>query len=525
MILTLQRYNILVKYKKGTHMYLADTLSRAPESMQNVEKHQDVYKIEEEIKLCESISTIEMIRTGVPYLEERVVTISEHTFEKIKQETTADKQLTILKQQILRGWPNEKKNVSDEIKCYWNFRSDLTIEDGVVLKGNQILIPVNLRKEFLKRLHLSHLGIEATQKLARESVFWPNINGEIRDIVQSCETCTKLAANQKKIKMQSYETPKEPFEIVSMDVFEIDIKGKRRKFLVTVDHFSDFFEIDELKDLSSSCTILICKRNFSRHGIPKTVISDGATNFSSSEFQKFSTDWEFKHVMSSPHYPQSNGKAESAVKVVKMMIKKSIDSNEDFYKMLLAHRNTPNKINSSPSRRLMGRWLRCQLPNFNSLEDIPYSETEAKITENRKKTKKYYDKSATERSDLRVGENVWFKKLPESELWSKGTIEGDEGNRSYSVRTPDGALLRRNERFIKPNDISPVIEPEICNDEEPNEEAPRNEVVESEAVEIQDGPDNSPTSTPTPVSSNPARSPRPRRTRRVPARMNDYLLY
>lgn len=61
--------------------------------------------------------------------------------------------------------------------------------------------------------------------------------------------------------MKSYEAPKEAFEMISMDAFEIEIKGKKRRFLVTVDHYSDYFEIDELKDLSSSCLILICKRN------------------------------------------------------------------------------------------------------------------------------------------------------------------------------------------------------------------------------------------------------------------------
>lgn len=521
MILTLQRYNLLVKYKNGTSMYLADTLSRAPESLQNIEKQNDIYKISQEIDLCETVSTLRIINTGINYYDNKIVKISDESIQRIKEETNTDGQLQHLKQQIIKGWPEEKHKLSNELKCFWNYRADLTIEDGIILKGNQILIPVKLRKEFLKKIHLGHLGIEATQKLAKEVVFWPNLNNEIKDLVQSCETCAKLSANQKRIEMKSYEVPKEPFEIISMDVFEVDIKGKKRRFLVTIDHYSDYFEIDELKDLSSACVILICKRNFSRHGIPRTVITDGATNFSSQEFKKFSNDWEFNHVMSSPHYPQSNGKAESAVKVVKTLIKKSIDSNTDFYQMLLLHRNTPNKTNFSPAKRLMNRWLRCHIPSINKdLEPIEQQCVQDKIKENKNKAKIYYDRHSVSRQDLEVDEDVWYKKMPESETWSKGKIESKDGNRSYTVRTSEGAMLRRNEKFIKPDSTHP--ETSSCENEERGDD-----VVESSPTEDKENVQNPPNQSPT-IMSNDNEDERPTRQRRqtkLPSRYKDYVFY
>lgn len=143
-----------------------------------------------------------------------------------------------------------------------------------------------------------------------------------------------------------------------MDVCELNVSGKTRYFLITVDHYSDFFEIDELNSLSAKTTIVMCRKNFSRYGIPAKVITDNGTNFVNVEFRKFASEWEFNHATSSPHHQQANGKAKSTVKIAKQLLKKALASNTDFYKSLLLWRNTPNKMGSSPAKRMFCRWLR-----------------------------------------------------------------------------------------------------------------------------------------------------------------------
>ena len=56
--------------------------------------------------------------------------------------------------------------------------------------------------------------------------------------------------------------------------------------------------------------------------MPCELVSDNGPQFASSEFADFAKEWGFQHTTSSPHYPRSNGLAESSVKVVKGLMKK-----------------------------------------------------------------------------------------------------------------------------------------------------------------------------------------------------------
>ena len=78
-----------------------------------------------------------------------------------------------------------------------------------------------------------------------------------------------------------------------------------------------------------------------RYGIPNEVVLDSGSVFTSRELKAFAKEYGFKHVTTSPYHHQCNGKAESAVKEAKKILKKCSASNGDPYLLLLAHRNAP----------------------------------------------------------------------------------------------------------------------------------------------------------------------------------------
>ncbi|XP_037800547.1 uncharacterized protein LOC119595491 [Penaeus monodon] len=87
---------------------------------------------------------------------------------------------------------------------------------------------------------------------------------------------------------------------------------------------------------------------------------------SSQEFSIFLQRWGVHHIMSSPHYPQSNGHAEAAVKKVKYLIMKTAPNRnidcEEFDRGLLELRNTPNFAGRSPAQILFGMPFRSCVP-------------------------------------------------------------------------------------------------------------------------------------------------------------------
>ena len=87
---------------------------------------------------------------------------------------------------------------------------------------------------------------------------------------------------------------------------------------------------------TSSHTV-ICKLKcyFARYGIPEYVVSDNARHFTSSEFEQFSREWNFKQITSSPRFPQSNGFTERAMKTAKEIL-----NQDDIFLAILAYRST-----------------------------------------------------------------------------------------------------------------------------------------------------------------------------------------
>ena len=141
---------------------------------------------------------------------------------------------------------------------------------------------------------------------------------ETRDYISKREVYTSCKKEQRKEALISHNTRSHPWEIVGSDIFHFD-----NRHLCTVDYYSSYFEINPLKDKTAREVIRTIKRHFSGCGIPNKLMSDNGLSFNSYEFQQFATNYDVEHVASSPHYPQSNGKVENAVKSAKTSLNKS----------------------------------------------------------------------------------------------------------------------------------------------------------------------------------------------------------
>ena len=193
------------------------------------------------------------------------------------------------------------------------------------------------------------------------------------------------------------------------DLFSFDIYN----YLIVVDYFTGFWEVDRLQPDTLSCTVINKLRPlFARHGIPYVVVTDNGPHFASQEFAEFSEQWGFQHMTSSPNYRQSNGKAESAVKAAKLILKKCRHSGDDAWLAVLEHRNTPTQgLNSSLAQRLFERYTRTVLPVAPSTPKPQPTDPSfaARLKSRQEQQAATYNRHATPLRPLVIGESMWVR--------------------------------------------------------------------------------------------------------------------
>ena len=165
-------------------------------------------------------------------------------------------------------------------------------------------------------------------------------------------------------------------------------------------------------------------------------MTDNGPQFTSEEFQKFSATYQLEHTTSSPYHHQSNGKAESAVKQAKRLLRTCDTSGNDVYLALLAVRNTPQTThNTSPAQRMLNRRTKTPLPiGEQLLQPTINPHADECIRERQARQRKYYDHGARHLSPLKDGEAVRLQPTQiGTKIWKKGKVLRKVGIRSYEA--------------------------------------------------------------------------------------------
>ena len=457
MMMRLQHYDITIQYKKGTEMLLADTLSRHHlESSSHNAK--EAGESQEDTVETDELEQINQLLT------------SEATTNKYRNETEKDQELQTVKLFIQSGWPKNPKGLNPTINPYFHIRDELATQDGLVFRGDRLVIPKSLRRQMLSELHSAHQGLESTIRRARETVYWPHLNQELKDHISRCETCDTYNYKQPKQPLITHHTPDRAWAKIGCDLFEFD----KKYYLATVDYYSNFFEVDHLDQTTSMGVIRKLKPHLARYGIPDTIVTDNGPQFASQEFKDFSTNYGFKHIRTSPYHHQSNGKAESAVKQAKRILRTCQASGDDPYLALLTVRNTPQTTHeTSPAQRLMNRRTKTRLPTSEKLMKPKINhQVPERIRRRQEHQRKYYNRGARELSPLKEGDMVRIQPTRcGQKKWKQAIVIRQVGIRSYEVES-NGSTYIRNRRFLRRSLIKEDNNNYTDNEEPEEEETP-----------------------------------------------------
>lgn len=441
-------YRLTTVWRQGINHQIVDCFSRYP-----VDDPEDS-DLEGESEIAHHLCAIRKAalsdnETGQNILEDT-------TIQNIRDANQLSSEFNRLVDLIKRGFPDRKEQLDEDLRVFWLFRDQLSVDNGLILLGSRILVPKSLRPHILEVLHSSHQGQDRTLRRARQTVFWPGMSNNVKQMVERCQPCSERLPSQQHEPLQQVPRPSRPFESVSADLFSY----AGWEYLVMVDRYSGWINVAKCgHSTHSSSVITHLKAWMVDQGIPVVLTSDNGTQFSSAEFQNWCKRWGIRHVPSSPHNPQSNGLAEAAVKSVKTLLAKtspSGDLNSDaFLDGLMELRNTPRSNGQSPAQAVYGKPYRTKLPTHYSLFaegwQTAATEVDSRAEVLRGKAEQHYNKTARPLPYLKPGDIVRMQD-PKSKRWDTigEVINNPSRKRSYTIKTESGKVYWRNRKFLRP---------------------------------------------------------------------------
>ena len=470
LLVKIQGYDFNVLYKPGSQMTVPDALSRLP----NPKKTEDVpidLHIDEALLVQDT--------------DDDLACFSNTKQVQLQKETSRDPTMKLLSRTIQDGWPDEIRQVPNSLRTFWSYRDELGIVNGIIFKGRQVVVPESLREDILEQLHTSHMGIERTRRLARDTVYWPGISKDIEKIVKTCQACQENQDQQHKEPLEPHDVPPTPWTKLAADLFHLD----GTDFLLITDYHSKFPVIRKMHNTSSTSVSTVMREAFSMFGVPAEVVTDNGPQFSGKPFKEMCAKWNIKHTTSSPRYPRSNGLAERMVRTVKSLIKKCRQTGEDLLEAMLHLRATPQADLPSPAEMMFGRKVKTTLPGRSF--GYPHTDVHDQLQQRKEKMKHDHDKHAGhELPKLSIGQRVRMLNTDDNTWIPAKVSRVCEEPRSYEVTTPNGKTLRRNRSHLREmftsqtqHDTSSTTTPdprridldeEEIQDEEANHHTPQN---------------------------------------------------
>lgn len=490
MALELFKYDFTLKHVPGKNLYIADALSRSPTT---------------------GVIDTKFLEGDAARIHS-VLTASEEKTKELKSATLEDEVLGTLKKFIYQGWPKRYKEIPEHLKSFWDKKSEFHCYEDLIFLGNRLVIPKKMRNEVLTKLHVAHQGITSCQNKAKGTIYWPKMMEDIKSFVESCSVCQKHQRANSRQPLMPYEVPSYPWQEVGLDFMYLEGED----FLILTDYHSKFIEVRKLSKKTAESVVSSLKQIFRTHGIPRKVHSDNGPPFDSNFYQLFAKSYDFQIVTSSPKYARSNGMIERAIGTMKNILYKVKTDGGDPNLAILEYNNTPKYNLPSPAQMLMGRAQRnlCPTKLTNLKPRFPTEKTKFQLKENQRKQKEYHDKSAVDLEKLQVQQPVLIQMGHRD--WIPGTVlRSDVTPRSYIVKTPSGAELRRNRIHLRPDRS-------VSSKQSPVEPKPKSD----DQKELPDeGKEPGRNNTDPPMSSNPAtpRKDRPKRLIKRPLKFQDYV--
>ena len=359
---------------------------------------------------------------------------------------------------------------TEDATPYWRYRDALYIQEGVIMYEDRVVVPPSLHQVVLENLHAAHQGVSTMELRARTIVFWPGMTADIHRVRASCGDCNRGAPSQAPTLSTPAEPPSTPFESIFADFCEFG----GRHYLIVGDRLSGWVEIFTAKSGTSQSgaagLIAQLRAMFATFGVPNKISSDCGPEFRATSTSDFLTRWGVFHRESAAYNPQSNGRAEAAVKTAKRLLRSNIGpdgilNNDRLLRGLLQLRNTPDPdCKLSPAQIIFGRPLRDAFSFINRLEKYSnpairplwreaWADKEAALRTRFVRTSEILNEHAHTLPPLQLGDKCFIQNQTGNapKKWDRtGTVTEVLDHDRYGVKLDgSGRVTIRNRRFLR----------------------------------------------------------------------------
>ena len=298
------------------------------------------------------------------------------TLEQMKLATEQDPQMQTLILAIQQGYLNKTARL--KFQPYCQIFDELSVADGLVLRGSKLVVPESLRKQVVTLAHEGYQGIVRTKQFLRATTWFPGMDKRVEKEIEHCMPCQVTVAPPQQEPLKPTTLPNEPWDLLATDLHGPISTGEY--LLVVQCLYSRYPAVEIVRSTSADACIPAFDKILSYFGIPTEVTSDNGPPYNSEKFRQYAKYMGFKHSKKIPYTPWANGTAENFMKNLGKLIETSqeekLNWRQELHKFLRAYRATPHPMTKkSPAILLFnGRKYKTRLPTPTEKTILVYNE-------------------------------------------------------------------------------------------------------------------------------------------------------
>lgn len=252
-----------------------------------------------------------------------------------------------------------------DIKSNYKLKNDRLYR--VTSDGDRWVVPKGVRWQIVKQNHddIGHFALDKTLERIKATYWFSRMRNFVKKYVGSCLECAYSKASGGKKPGTLHPIPKVdiPFDTVHADHVGPFVRSARGNMyiLALIDAFTRYIYLKPVRNTKTTTSIKVFQEYFGLFGVPRRVITDRGTSFTSESFNKFIVEKNIKHVLNAVSTPRANGQVERYNRtLIDALTTKCVGSLETKWDEHLPDvqwgmNNTINKgINRTPSEALFG---------------------------------------------------------------------------------------------------------------------------------------------------------------------------